>query len=173
MYLFVTISGFMSLVLSSCEKNTEIDVYPINLFVYVVDSEGNNLLDQKNPNNLVGKLNGTITYKNRKNHILWGRPGMDNRWPWVDINDMTRVYIPSFYGVWYNNYDGRETHLEIGEFDGDSSWSEVFTLEFPDYDLKYDFEMVYKGLGDKPFLKVNGEIVKVKDRTPEFTIVLT
>lgn len=170
--LLAAVAAVTALGLSSCDKDIETDVCPVCLWVYIVDSEGNNLLAPENPDNLVGKLNCMITYKDRSHQIFWYIPSVEDRWPWLDLNDFTRYYATIFYGVWYDIYTHSERHLTVGEFDGDSSWTEYFTLEFPDYNKKYDFEMKYKGYGNKPTLKVNGEKVKVKARDPEYTIVL-
>ena len=72
--LLAAVAAVTALGLSSCDKDIETDVCPVCLWVYIVDSEGNNLLAPENPDNLVGKLNCMITYKDRSHQIFWYIP---------------------------------------------------------------------------------------------------
>lgn len=167
--LFATFVAVVSMCLASCDDDIESDATPIILAVHVLDSEGNDLLDAANPNNLVGKVNCVITYKDKSHQVFW--PGEERiPYPWPNLDNLTRMYAAMFYGVWYDNYNTKG-HLKIGEFPGDENWTEHFTLDFPEYNAKFDFELKHKSL-DKTKLKVNGKEVKVKDVWPECTIVL-
>lgn len=170
----VLFAAVVSLSLNSCDDDEPVisDAAPVILTVYVMDNDGNSLLDSDYQNNQIGKLDGLLTYKGKTGNIIWHTPGMNDIWSWNDENSMTRYYLPFFYGVWYETTKDNKGCLQIGEFDGATSWSENFTLEFPEYNKKYDFEMKYKGMGNNPSLKVNGEKVKVDCIHPAYTVVL-
>ena len=167
--LLAAVAVFVSGGLASCNNDVEWDANPILFSVYVLDSEGNNILDVENPNHLVGKLNCVFTYKDISHQIFWRMPPGDQN-PWLPYY-FTRYYLATFYGAWYesNHVKG---HIEIGEFPGDEKWTEHFTLDFPEYNAKFDFELKHKNLG-KTTLKVNGKKVKVKnDVLPQCSIKL-
>lgn len=116
----------------SCERfNNDIivDWAPVSLNIIVHDSDGNDLLNPENPNNII---EGTsIKYKGK----IY-KANMD----WYNESVKTRAYLPTLYGLflvndemttsWNGKYPG--FHLIFGEIDGAEDMDEDFVVTWPD-----------------------------------------
>ena len=121
-----TITMMLALCLyAACGNNEDIiwDVYPINLEIFITDSEGHDLLDSTFQDNLIKEL--TVSYQDETYPVATEREYYKN----------TRAYMPHFYGlILRQNWNApRNFGLAFGEFSGEESIDKrEITLNLPD-----------------------------------------
>ena len=89
------------------------DIAPFELYVYVEDGEGNDMLDPEHPDSLVYN-DISIRFKGETYHM--------------DEVAQTKAYMAMFYGVCLEeDSDGRH-YLQIGEFNGDTEYDQAHII---------------------------------------------
>lgn len=138
-HIFIGCIAIIGIVfVSSCdgpEKDMIWDISPVGIFIDLVDEDGNNLLDPNVEGNWVGCLM-TIKYDEEDFPALWEMPDREN---------LTRYYMPMFYGfIWegaFNRPNNNFYSLYFGEFTGDQNHKIAVTFELEGHDSVY--EIVY------------------------------
>lgn len=168
-FKLLALLSFLTLAVTSCDKEETDDfiVYdysPVSINIALTDSQGNSLFDIATPNNLLD-CDIYVTYEDKR----WD---MDN----VRYNDRgfkdsnvfqyekTRIYVPTFYGLYLNNYRQSETGvniaaLEFGPMEGGVHGTVEYTLHIPELDRTYDCRIITTKKGynaDYKFI-VNGK----------------
>ena len=167
----LTITGIITLVfllLTSCEDNDNgniiWDIYPVYSDIYLMDAEGNNLLDPNTSGTLYGKQI-TVDYNGESFSVNW-KP---------ETEDTTRAYLAVFKGLTFvKGYSLgesqtptllNENHLNFGEFDGAKNQNISFTLKIEGYTQSWEVNFIhnYKWKNGKPVISnhatLNGENV--------------
>ena len=136
------LTSLVLVLLTGCEEyiggGKEWDVYPINIDIYVQDSEGNDLLSSSNANNIL------------KDSIYVAYDGLE--FPLgKDMSEevMTRAYMAVLSGLKLLKY-GNEHYLTFGEFDGAKDWDDTFEIYWGDNSkdvirFQRDFEWAIDG----------------------------
>mgnify|MGYP007101857591 CR=1 FL=1 len=111
---------------AACGNNEDIiwDVAPINLNIYITDSEGHDLLDSTFQDNLINDL--TVNYQEKTYPVMTERQYYAKE---------TRYYMPHFSGLMLrqNWNTKRDFRLVFGEFPGDEDIDKLdITLNLPD-----------------------------------------
>lgn len=127
--------GIFSLFMS-CKHDEEdwddviIDYSPVVFEILVVDSSGENLLEESTAGNILGS-EMYIELSGEKYDVEYGRP-MDPVFPYPNL---TRAYMPEWYGAFiapywypYPELPERTNRLYIGEFPGNASKEIKFLL---------------------------------------------
>lgn len=153
--LFLVLLLATTLTLGGCAIGKMVDWYPVDLIIYVQDSEGSDLLNPHNKDFIATKveaewLGKTYTY----NHQV----------------DATKAYMPNFYGLELRVDDRGKYRLCFGELGGDSERDDDLTLRWSDgttdvihyknivYELFIEAMRTYKLNGEK----CNNPIVIIK-----------
>ena len=155
--------------LSSCNDEQErliIDYTPVVLKVDVVNTQGDNLLDESYAGNILDK-ELTITYKGNTTQISRTAPEA--------LMPQSRALMPHWYGAFimsgenYWTVKPVEPAIFIGEFDGGLSGTVALTLQLGDksFDLSYKAKVNMLDV-DRTFY-IDGKKNEGKD---QYTIVL-
>ncbi|MBQ0024690.1 MAG: hypothetical protein KBT00_03060 [Bacteroidales bacterium] len=101
------------LLCAGCAK--EVDWYPVTVSFYIVDSEGNDLLDPASESFIGDDI--SLSYKG--NEYVYSIP--------------TKTYLPVFYGliIEKDNLVGKYC-ARFGELDGADNYDDDFIIRFPD-----------------------------------------
>lgn len=83
------------------------DIAPFELYVYVEDGEGNDMLDPEHPDSLVYN-DISISFEGDVYHL--------------DAGVQTKAYAAFFYGVCSEVDEAGRHYLKIGEFNGDTEY---------------------------------------------------
>lgn len=123
-----------------------IDWAPVDLSIQLHDARGNDLLDPKNPNNLIDGT--TITFRDKTYEVSreWYEQGMFHDWQYTEPVKgeerqesvaATRAYLARLYGLYllpngapYQEKPGFQ--LYFGEIDGADSMDEELVITWPD-----------------------------------------
>lgn len=99
------------------------DIYPINLNIFITDSEGHDLLDSTFQDNLIKDI--TVNYQEKTYPVMTEREYYEKE---------TRAYMPYFYGLLLKSVNAQtQAYLTFGEFAGDESIDKrEITLNLPD-----------------------------------------
>lgn len=128
----------------SCKGEHEdliIDYYPVEFEILVVNTDGENLLDESTPMNILDS-EMYVELAGEKYEVQYGRPED----PFFPHPALTRAYMPSWYGAfiapyWYHYPDlpERGNRLYIGEFPGDIKGEVKFELNLDghSYNISY------------------------------------
>ena len=146
----------------SCESPIQ-DWYPIDIYVKVSNSEGQNLFDSSTPNNF---LNKEISAEWRGETYV-----ADTISLW-EKQHMTRVYLPMMNGLMYITKNG-EQMLYFGELAGDGDYDdEPLTIHWPDgsIDVITIKNKVYLSSASRKY-KLNGKVVTKDTGSPIISIV--
>lgn len=139
------------------------DWYPIEIYIEVSNTGGQNLLDAATPNNFVGQEISAEWME--ETYIA-------DTISWFDKQYMTRVYFSIMNGLMYVTKDGKQM-LYFGELDGDGDYDdEPLTIHWPDgsadvitvKNKAYIFEAFRK-------YKLNGKVVAKDTGNPTISIV--
>ena len=110
--------------LCSCENtipgNKVWDISPLNIQMYVQDTEGNDLLSPDFEGNILDD-SIYVTY-----HDLKCPLGVD-----MSEETMTRAYLAVLIGLHYHAWNG-ENRLVFGEFDGAQDWDDSLKIHWGD-----------------------------------------
>ena len=130
----------------SCNQDKEediliIDYYPVAYEILVVNSDGENLLDESTPGNILN-TEMYIELSGERFDVHYGR-SEDDIFPYPTT---TRAYMPMWYGAfifpyWYPYPDlpERDNRLYVGEFPGDAHGEVKFKLSLDghSYEISY------------------------------------
>ena len=112
------------------EENDDViwDIYPINLYIYITDSEGHDLLDSTYQDNLINDI--TVSYQGETYPVTTLREYYETH----NGNTETRYYMTSFYGlIMCSAEQSARSYLVFGEFRGDENVDKrEIILNFPD-----------------------------------------
>ncbi len=111
---------FMTITLVSCSKMKTWDISPVNIRIYVEDTNGNNLLSPLSKNNIL-EDEIYVTYDNIKFPL-----GVD-----MSEEAMTRAYFAVLDGLKVYEINN-EPYLIFGEFDGAKNWDDSFEIHWGD-----------------------------------------
>ncbi len=146
--LFVMLLAAVGLMVNSCIM----DWVPVQIKVYVTDSNGTDLLDPSYEKNLLDGV--TMTYRGDV----------------YQLTATTKYYMPTFYGFeLYTDKDGKN-YLYFGELDGADEYDDDFIITWKDGTqdiIHYKRNIAFTNAYEKMFL--NGKKV-AKDDAP-ITIV--
>lgn len=157
----------LALIFSSCSKDDDdiiiYDYFPISINIALTDSQGNSLFDKDTPRNLLD-CGIYATYEGKQwpmDNIEYNDCGFD------DSNlfqyEKTRIYVPTFYGPYLNNYalpdsGNKIAALEFGPFKGGVSGTEEYTLHIPELNRSYECKLITEtNKGVKYTFIVNGK----------------
>ncbi len=113
------------LILMGCNNdNGKIwDVYPVNIDIQVVDGQGNSLLIESNPSNILDN-DIKVIYKGVEYPL---GVNMSTQ------NAQTRYYLAVLDGLKLISYNqGDQPYLSFGEFSGDEDWNETMVISWGD-----------------------------------------
>ncbi len=130
--LFMLAALLPMLMLTGCKSDDDDvliwDIYPITMYVYIADADGNNLLDPEVEGNIVDQPM-TVEYKGMSYDVQW-------KTLWPDHSD-TRAYLARFHGALHHPADvynpasaDNPWVLEIGELPGDEDYDETILLKY-------------------------------------------
>lgn len=128
------------------------DIAPVELSIFITDSEGNDLLDSTFQDNLVKDI--TVSYQDEIYPVMTEREYYEKQYG----NNQTRAYMPQFYGLILRQYWSHKTftngnfELVFGEFNGEENIDKrEITLNLPDGRqaiLSYKNSFKWKSNGD-------------------------
>ncbi len=111
------------LILAGCNNNVMWDVNPVNIEIQVVDDQGNSLLLDTNPQNILDN-DIKVTYKGVEYPL-----GVDMS----KQSAQTRYYLAVLDGLKViNYYQDKDPYLSFGEFSGDEDWNETMVISWGD-----------------------------------------
>lgn len=113
------------------------DIYPTGVAIYLVDKDGNNLLDPDTEGNWVGE----------QMSISLNDDDYPAIWTYDDYQSGTRAMKPVFHGlVWSGIFpyaDQKGAHLYFGEFDGASNHHMSLTFGIDMLNTVFDFKFTH------------------------------
>ncbi len=117
------------------------DVTPLNVIIYVQDSDGNDLLSPQFSDNILDD-DIYVTYNDMKFPL-----GVD-----MSSETMSRAYLAVLSGLHHSKY-GNDYYLIFGEFDGATDWNDSFVIHWGDGTedkivFQHDFEWSADGSPD-------------------------
>lgn len=141
--IFGLIAGIcISLISCKHDEDLIIDYYPVEYEILVVNSEGDNLLEESTPGNILD-TEMYIELAGERYDVNYGRPAEEG-FPYPAL---TRFYMPMWYGAfiapyWYPYPDvpERENRLYVGEFPGDASGEIMFKLYLDGKSFKISYK---------------------------------
>ena len=172
-FIFFLIVG-LALGLNSCKHDDDIiaiDYTPIEYEVLVVNSVGDNLLEESTPGNILEK-EMYIELAGERYDVNYGRPDE----PEFPYPPLTRVYMPMWYGAFiapywypYPELPERDNRLYVGEFPGDarSEITFILYLDGHSYEISYVNKKI-NGLDIDRHFYLDGKEIE----GPNVTIVL-
>lgn len=162
---WLCLSLLLGLSLTACDKSQAkpdddiliIDYYPIHLYIEVQNAAGEDLVNPKHPESIVGE--GQVAYaeiEGKRFELVkekgrYPRNGKDVRSSW----EVFRAYLPLWWGFTYNEPHKENTpwYLYIGEFDGGEDKVREIKLHWADgktNTIKYSNKKHFKGSGKMP-----------------------
>ena len=148
-----------------------IDYYPVDFEILVVNTGGENLLDESTSNNILDS-EMYIELAGEKYEVHYGRPED----PFFPYPPLTRAYMPSWYGAfiapyWYFYPDlvERGNRLYIGEFPGNIKEEVKFKLYLDgnSFEISY-FNKKISGLDVERYFYLDGKEID----SSSFTLTL-
>lgn len=142
--LFLLTTGMCASMISCKNDNDDpliIDYYPVVYEILIVNSTGDNLLEESTPGNILD-TEMYMEIDGEKYDVNYGRPEE----PTLPFPNLTRAYMPMWYGAFispywypYPQYQERGNRLYIGEFPGDASGEIMFKLYLDghSYEISY------------------------------------
>ena len=129
------------LMLSSCKDDGMIwDMYPVNVNIYIQDTDGANLLSPSVTGSLYGKKI-VVKYQGEEYELDW------------DANE-TRHYMPSFSGLTlktdytqsgdHYEKDVNKNYLSFGEFDGEDNQDISISLNIEGYPEPWEISVSHR-----------------------------
>lgn len=151
---------FISIMLSGCgNSGMTWDIAPVDLRIYVQDIQGNDILNEKNPNNILSN-DIKLTFNGEEYPV-------DN-----DEDPLNRAYLAHFYGFKIGNTLEGKHFLYFGELDGAENWDASIKLDLGDGDI-YDIEFKHniKWILGNPKISNKYYLNGNKQDTGEFQII--
>lgn len=152
--------------LAACDT-PEWDILPIDIYINVSNSSGQNLLDTATPDNFLGK-EITAEWK--------GETYTADSIFWINKAAATRMYLAEMFGLHYTSFDGTDM-LYFGELSGHATFNdEPLTIHWPDgsTDVITVKASAHEGFRDvtlKRKFKLNGKTVAKDTSCPVINIV--
>lgn len=131
--------------LSSCKNDDVIyDIAPVQYEITLIDEDGNNLLDENLPDNLIGA----------DIYVIFNGDRYDTNWEPPYTVQASRYLMPTWYGLqvwqyykWENNgcfaIPGQYS-LQFGDFFGDEEQHLSIELVIPCRGVSYTIELIHK-----------------------------
>ncbi|MFI3240540.1 MAG: hypothetical protein R3Y22_08140 [Bacteroidales bacterium] len=126
---------FVSITLSSCKGGVDWDIAPVTLQIYVQDSDGNDLLNENTPNNILSN-DIKVTYNDEEYRVT----SEDEE------EILNRAYLAHFYGLELTRTISGEYYLFFGEFNGTDDWDESLILDLGDgntYNITFEHDITW------------------------------
>lgn len=132
-HIFKVLTSLLVLFISACSKEDDDpgyiwEIYPIEFEIKVVNSNGENLLDPKNPDNILD-TEMYVIFRDEKFDVRYGYP--DGPFFPYPTKALPVEWLGAFIAPYFEFYPGmpeRENYLYIGQFYGDSNGKTQFKL---------------------------------------------
>ena len=173
-FSLILLTAGITVILNSCKHDDDIiaiDYTPIEYEILVVNSVGDNLLEESTPGNILN-TEMYIVLAGERYDVNYGRPDE----PEFPYPPLTRAYMPMWYGAFiapywypYPELPERDNRLYVGEFPGDARSEVTFELYLDghSYEISYINKKI-NGLDIDRHFYLDGKEIE----GPNITIVL-
>ncbi|MDE6556421.1 MAG: hypothetical protein K2K55_05600 [Duncaniella sp.] len=169
-FLYILTAFTLLLTVSACSDNDEPDpgliwdIRPAGVTVYLVDEEGNNLLDPAVEGNWVGEPMW-ISYDGKAYNPCWKEE---------DLPRPSRFYLAMFYGaVWTGVWSDQHYSLYFGQFQGEDPIDLKLTFGITATNTVYDFEYSHRLVWKKKEPHFDDHIIYKGKKIEGNTLTLT